>query len=92
MTTDNGKQGWQPTRNDWVFMLIVLTVIVVLILGTSERTTKATPDDATHQAITSHQACMTCHGEHGIRPQPAGHVKATQCFQCHQQPAGWKGA
>jgi len=50
------------------------------------------PDNATHRAATSKAACMACHGSDGIHPQPKMHTKADQCFQCHIQPKGWKGA
>ncbi|MDQ6976089.1 MAG: hypothetical protein Q9M22_05940 [Mariprofundaceae bacterium] len=84
------KGRWRPSQGDWVFMAVVGVVIVALILGSSERKTKATPDNATHQTATSRAACMACHNTNGVRPQPAGHVKADQCFQCHSQPDSWK--
>ncbi len=84
---ENGP--WRPTRNDWVFALVVVSVIVALVLGSSERTTKATPNDEVHRHVTSHAECMRCHGADGVLPQPPGHVRAVQCFQCHQQPEGW---
>jgi hypothetical protein len=61
----------------------------LLVLGTSERTTKPVPDDDAHRHATSRAACMVCHGAEGVHPQPQGHTKADQCFQCHAQPQGW---
>lgn len=84
------KKKWQPSRGDWVFIAVVAVVVLTLVLGSSERKTKATPDDMIHQTATSRAACMSCHSAEGIKPQPAGHVKADQCFQCHTQPEGWK--
>jgi len=86
---ETAKQRWRASRGDWVFIIIVATVVLVLALGSTERKTKATPDDAIHMHATSRSACMSCHGEDGVKPQPPGHVKADQCFQCHTQPEGW---
>ncbi len=83
--------SWQPNKRDWIFLGIVALVITALVLGTSERTTKPTPDDPVHRNATSRAACLSCHGPDGVRPQPAGHTRMDQCFQCHRQPAGWKG-
>jgi len=97
MTRGNDKglmpdqNRWKPGKRDAIFLAIVVAVITALILGTGKRTTKPTPDDAVHQRVTSHMACMQCHGPGGVRPQPAKHTRATQCFQCHKQPAGWQG-
>lgn len=74
-----------------MFLGIVAAVVLLLVLGTSERTTKATPSDEIHRQATSRDACMGCHNQTGVRPMPAGHTKADQCFQCHQQPKGWVG-
>ena len=84
--------GWKPNKRDLFFVLTVVAVVTALTLGSSERTTKAVPDDATHRSVTSHDGCMACHGAGGVRPQPRGHTKGVQCFQCHTQPKGWKGA
>jgi hypothetical protein len=86
MTSEN---TWRPGKRDAVFLAIVAVVIMLLVLGTSERTTKPVPDDDTHKHATSRAACMVCHGTEGVRPQPQGHTKADQCFQCHAQPEGW---
>lgn len=78
-------------KRDRVFLAIVFTVIVVLVVGTTERTTKAVPTDETHTKVTSRAECMTCHNVEGVKPQPLGHPKANQCFQCHKQPNSWVG-
>ncbi|HKI62518.1 MAG TPA: hypothetical protein VKA31_09515 [Mariprofundaceae bacterium] len=83
------ENTWRPGKRDAVFLAIVAVVIMLLVLGTSERTTKPVPDDDTHMHATSRAACMACHGTEGVRPQPQGHTKADQCFQCHAQPQGW---
>jgi len=90
--SDQQKLKWQPGKRDLIFLGIIAAVVLLLVLGTSERTTKPVPDDATHRAATSKASCMVCHGNAGIHPQPKGHTKADQCFQCHAQPKGWKGA
>ncbi|MDX8413874.1 MAG: hypothetical protein R8J85_07280 [Mariprofundales bacterium] len=82
---------WRPNIRDAFFLAIVVVVVTVLALGSSERTTKAVPDDETHQNITSHDTCMACHGVNGVKPQPLGHTKGIQCFQCHTQPKQWSG-
>ena len=79
-------------KRDTVFILIVLAVITVLVVGTTERTTKAVPDNETHNKVTSRSECMSCHGAEGIKPQPLGHPGANQCFQCHKQPSSWVGS
>ena len=86
------SQSWKPNRRDAVFLAIIAAVVLALVLGTSERKTRAVPDDATHQQATSLSACMACHAQDGIRPQPKGHIQSGQCFQCHLQPDGWVGA
>jgi len=86
------KTSWKLGKKDALFLGVVMTVIVLLLLGTSERTTKATPDDEVHRAATSHEVCMECHNAQGMRPQPVGHASSMQCFQCHTQPKGWQGA
>lgn len=80
---------WKPSKRDFVFLAIVAAVILLLVLGTSERKTKAVPTDAVHQSVTSRAQCMACHGVDGVKPQPIGHSKADQCFQCHMQPKDW---
>jgi len=79
-------------KRDTVFLLIVFTVILVLVVGTSERTTKAVPDNETHSKVTSREQCMACHSAEGVKPQPLGHPSANQCFQCHKQPDHWVGS
>jgi len=83
------KKAWRPGNRDMVFLAIVAVVILLLVLGTSERTTRPVPDDDTHKHSTSRAACMACHDAAGVSPQPEGHTKADQCFQCHAQPKGW---
>lgn len=87
------KQGWKPGKRDAVFVALVAAVVLALVLGTSERTTRPTPDDETHQKVVSRAECLGCHSLEAInRPQREGHrhVKEDQCFQCHKQPEIWK--
>ncbi|MDQ6973008.1 MAG: hypothetical protein Q9M30_10190 [Mariprofundaceae bacterium] len=83
---------WKPGKKDALFLVVVITVIVMLVLGSSERTTKPTPDDIVHQQAFTHETCLECHSAEGVNPQPVGHASSTQCFQCHTQPKGWLGA
>ena len=83
------KTSWKPGKKDFIFLGIVGAVILILVLGTGDRTTKSVPDDATHVHVTSRAQCMECHGVDGIKPQPQGHTRADQCFQCHMQPKDW---
>ncbi|MDX8389187.1 MAG: hypothetical protein R8M38_01720 [Mariprofundaceae bacterium] len=78
------------SKKDIIFVAIVIIVITILSLGSTERRTAATPDDETHRAVMSRQECLQCHHTDSIRPQPKGHTQADQCFQCHQQPKSWK--
>ncbi len=78
-------------KNDSIFVMIILVVVIVLVIGTTERTTKAVPNDATHQQVTSKAGCMACHDGASERPQPLGHPKSGKCFQCHTQPQDWVG-
>jgi cytochrome c553 len=78
-------------KRDSIFILIVVVVITFLTVGSKERTTKAVPDNDIHNRVTSRAQCMACHGEKGVKPQPLGHPRANQCFQCHKQPAHWVG-
>ena len=89
---DSGPKGWKPGKRDAFFLAFVAAVVLLLMYGTGERTTKPTPNDATHQQVESRSACMTCHSAEGIHPQPKRHTKADQCFQCHVQPESWIGA
>jgi len=89
---DQANKGWRPGKRDAFFLAFVAAVIILLVIGTSERTTKPTPNDDTHRLASSRAACMQCHGTDGVRPQPPRHTKADQCFQCHVQPEGWVGA
>ncbi|RMH52059.1 MAG: hypothetical protein D6682_02625 [Zetaproteobacteria bacterium] len=85
------RPRWRPGRRDVAFLAVVGAVITALVVGSGERTTKAVPDDATHRVVTDHAACLACHGKGSARPQPPGHTRAVQCFQCHAQPAHWIG-
>jgi len=85
------QQPWRPGKRDAMFLALVAAVVLLLVLGSSDRTTVAVPADETHRAAVSRAACMTCHGADGVQPQSAGHTKADQCFQCHSQPEGWQG-
>ncbi|MDX8406947.1 MAG: hypothetical protein R8L58_01030 [Mariprofundaceae bacterium] len=83
------EQSWRPGKRDAMFLAIVAVVILLLVLGSGDRTTRPVPDNDTHQHATSRAACMSCHDSSGVHPQPRGHTKADQCFQCHAQPKGW---
>ncbi len=89
---DPEKKGWKPGKRDAFFLAFVAAVVVLLVLGTGDRTTKPTPDDVIHQQASSRAACMECHSAEGVHPQPKRHTKADQCFQCHVQPGHWAGA
>jgi len=89
MAESEPKKKWQPGKKDMVFFAVVAAVILLLVLGTSEHKTKAVPSDQTHMQATSRAQCMACHGVDGVKPQPIGHSKADQCFQCHLQPTNW---
>ena len=86
------KTPWKPGRKDALFLGMVVLVITLLVMGTSERTTRPTPGDDVHRAVTKHETCVQCHGPGSQHPQPKGHTASVQCFQCHQQPKGWKGS
>jgi len=86
------KPVWKPGKKDALFLAVVVTVITLLVLGSSERTTKVTPDDEMHRTATSHEVCLKCHAPDSEHPQPVGHTASVQCFQCHTQPKGWQGA
>jgi len=83
------KQKWTFGKRDFIFLAVVASVIVLLVLGTSDRTTKNVPSDRIHLQVTTRAECMSCHGVDGIKPQPKGHTRADQCFQCHMQPKEW---
>lgn len=85
------QRKWKPGKKDAIFLAVVIGVIVVLSVTGGKRTTKDTPNDAIHRAVTSHTECMKCHGPGSAHPQPVGHTKSIQCFLCHRQPKGWKG-
>lgn len=76
-------------KKDLIFIAVVVAVITTLSLGSYEKRTVPTPNDATHAKITARAQCLSCHSSKGVRPQPKGHTKATQCFQCHTQPKAW---
>ena len=91
------KTSWKPGRRDALFLAIVATVVLLLVIGTGDRTTKPVPNDATHLAVAQlksgqTEACMGCHSAEGVHPQPQGHIRGGQCFQCHVQPADWGSA
>ena len=83
---------WRPGKRDLLFLAIVAAVILLLVLGTSERTTKPVPSDDVHRQATSRAACMECHNATGVKPMPKSHTRDEQCFLCHKQPEGWVGA
>jgi len=83
------KKKWTPGKRDFIFLAVVASVILLLVLGSSDRTTKNVPSDEIHLHANSRAECMTCHAVDGIKPQPKGHTRADQCFQCHKQPKDW---
>jgi len=85
------KKSWQPGKSDLLFLSVIAAVVLLLVLGTSERKTRPVPNDTIHQTSSSKAECMSCHHAEGVHPQAAGHTKSEQCFQCHQQPDGWVG-
>ena len=89
--SEQQRASWRPGKRDLLFLGIVAAVVLLLVLGTSDRTTKPTPSDETHQQATTRDSCLSCHAEGGVKPRPVGHTQADQCFQCHRQPAGWAG-
>ena len=84
--SEGEQQKWKPGKRDLIFVSVVVAVVLLLVLGTSERTTKPTPNDETHVKVTSREECKRCHDVGGIKPWPAQHTKADQCYQCHLQP------
>jgi hypothetical protein len=94
--SENGPEnrGWKPGKRDAFFLAFVAAVVIFLTMS-GERTTKPTPNDATHQqaaALKTIAACMACHSADGIHPQPKRHTKTQQCFQCHIEPEMSVGA
>lgn len=85
------QKRWRPNARDAIFLAIVVGVVLALSLGSHERRTKPTPDDPAHIHAMSRDQCMSCHGTGGARPQPKGHTREDQCFQCHKQPRDWAG-
>lgn len=85
------NQKWKPGSRDMLFLAIIAAVVLVLTVGGGERKTKPVPNDEVHQHAASLAACMGCHDQSGVRPQPKGHIQGGQCFQCHLQPEGWRG-
>lgn len=83
---------WRPGKRDLLFLGVVAGVILLLVLGSSDRTTKPVPSDDVHRSATSRTACVSCHDANGVKPMPKTHMHDDQCFQCHKQPEGWKGA
>jgi len=86
------KNAWKMGKRDIVFLVIIAAVVLVLVLGSTERKTIPVPSDDVHRLVTSKAACMACHDSAGISPQPATHTKMERCFLCHTQPEGWAGA
>ncbi len=84
------ENRWKFGKRDAIVIGIALSLILVLTLGSSERKTKDTPNDAMHAEAHSRHDCLQCHGPKGVRPQPLGHPSTDQCFLCHKQPTGWK--
>jgi len=89
--SEKQKNVWKAGKRDVIFLAIIAAVVLVLVLGTSERKTIPVPSDDTHRSVTSKAACMACHGVDGVHPQPAIHTKVDRCFLCHTQPQGWVG-
>ena len=91
MKTEEKRPAWKPGKRDIIFLTLVATVVLTLVLTSSKKTTKPTPDDPIHQNATSIAECMRCHGPGGVLPQPKRHPQGGQCFLCHLQPKHWKG-
>jgi len=89
--TKQQKLKWQVGKRDLIFLGVIGAVMLVLVLGSGERKSKPVPVDKIHLTVTTKAACMHCHGSDGISPQPKGHIKGGQCFQCHLEPKGWRG-
>ncbi len=90
--TEQQKNTWKMGKRDMVFLAIIVAVVLVLVLGSTDRKTIPVPSDETHRNTTARAQCMTCHDAAGVRPQPATHTKMERCFLCHTQPEGWAGA
>jgi hypothetical protein len=89
----NDKTGWKPGKRDAFFLAFVAAVVLLLVIGTGERTTRPTPNDEMHQKVTSRSECLNCHELDAINDPKLNrhhHVKEDQCFQCHKQPDVWK--
>ena len=86
--TEQQKQSWRPGKRDLMFLAMVAAVVLVLVLGTGDRTTVAVPSDDLHRTTLSRVACVSCHWPDGDQPQAGKHLhtKADQCFQCHTEP------
>ncbi|MFQ5518426.1 MAG: hypothetical protein ACE5E3_00350 [Mariprofundus sp.] len=89
--TEQQKQKWQPGKRDLLFLAVIAAVVLTLVLGTSERKTTPLPNDEVHRTSTSKAACMACHAQDGVRPQPPKHTKVDKCLLCHTAPEGWIG-
>ena len=86
--TEKQKQSWRPGRQDLMFLAMVAAVVLLLILGTGDRTTVAVPSDDVHRTTSSREACVSCHWPDGDQAKNGKHLhsKADQCFQCHAEP------
>ena len=87
------KNGWKPGKRDAFFLAFVAAVVLLLVIGSGDRTTRPTPNDETHQKVTSRAECLSCHNLEEINDPKLDrhhHVKEDQCFQCHKQPDVWK--
>ncbi len=92
--TEQQKQSWRPGKRDLMFLAMVAVVVLLLVLGTGNRTTAAVPADDVHRTTVSRAACMSCHWPDGDHRPAEGkhlHTKADQCFQCHTQPRQGEG-
>lgn len=86
--TEQQQKSWTPGKRDLMFLAMVAAVILLLILGTGDRTTAAVPSDDVHRTTSSRAACVSCHWPDGDQPAAGKHFhsKADQCFQCHAEP------
>jgi len=90
--SEQKTNAWKLGKRDMVFLGIIATVVLLLVMGTTDRKTVPVPNDDMHRDATSRAACMTCHDASGSYPQPPKHTKMDRCFLCHTQPQGWTGA
>jgi hypothetical protein len=72
-------------KNTWP-LIIAAAVIIFALAFLSSTGTKAPiiPPDNIHSAITTPEACVTCHAPGKQMPLKANHPPKEQCFICHK--------